>query len=196
METRNRIMDAARELFVSDGLEAVTMRGIAEKIDYTPTAIYYHFADKDSLILELCHEDMQSLSRALVVVLQAGEGDPLEQSRQLGLAYAEWALGHPAHYRFLFMTPKGPIQDHTHEDVNPEEDGYLLLLKIVRDAIASGQLRPELTDVTKLAHVLWATVHGVVSLFLAKEDDPWIEWPDPMGTVKLAIDILTRGMTR
>ncbi len=193
IDTRNRILDAARDLFVKDGMDAVTMRAIADRIDYTPTAIYYHFEDKESLILELCHVDMQSLSRALSAVVQVQ--DPLERLRQLGLAYAEFGLGNPSHYRFLFMTPK-LVPGHTHEDVNPEEDGYLLLLKCVQDARDAGLLRPELSDVTQVAHVLWSTVHGTVSLFLAKEEDPWIEWPDPMETVKLAIDVITRGIRR
>lgn len=193
VETRGRILDAARELFVSDGLDAVTMRAIADRIDYTPTAIYYHFTDKESLILELCHEDMQSLSKALASVARVE--DPLERLRQLGLAYAEFALGNPSHYRFLFMTSK-TIPTHSHEDVNPEEDGYLLLMSVVQDAIAAGRLRPELTDATQVAHLVWASVHGVVSLFLAKGEDPWIEWPNPMETVKLMIEVTMRGIRR
>jgi AcrR family transcriptional regulator len=196
-ETRGRILDAARELFVEDGVEAVTMRAIADRIDYTPTAIYYHFADKESLILELCHVDMLTLSKALQSVAQVP--DPIERLRQLGLAYAEFGLGHPSHYRFLFMTPspKEAAGVHAHSEiVNPEEDGYLLLMKVVGDAIASGRLRPELTDVEQVAHVVWSGVHGVVSLFLAKGQDPWIEWPNPMETVKLMIDVTMRGIQR
>ncbi len=195
IDTRNRILDAARELFVEDGVEAVTMRAIADRIDYTPTAIYYHFADKESLILELCHVDMQTLSQALQSVAQVP--DPIERLRQLGLAYAEFGLSHPSHYRFLFMTPSPEVQSHSHEEiVNPEEDGYLLLMKVVGDAVASGRLRPELTDVEQVAHVVWSGVHGVVSLFLAKGQDPWIQWPKPMDTVKLMIDVTMRGIVR
>ncbi|HTD61922.1 MAG TPA: helix-turn-helix domain-containing protein, partial [Gemmatimonadaceae bacterium] len=54
---RTKILDAARELFAEHGYDAVTMRTIAEKIEYTPTAIYYHFKDKDALIRELCDMD-------------------------------------------------------------------------------------------------------------------------------------------
>ena len=48
------ILDAARELFATEGYEAVTMRRIADRIEYSPTAIYFHFKDKESLVRELC----------------------------------------------------------------------------------------------------------------------------------------------
>jgi len=48
-ETREIILDAARELFLAEGYEGVSMRKVAEKIEYSPTAIYIHFKDKDDL---------------------------------------------------------------------------------------------------------------------------------------------------
>jgi len=52
-ETRGKILDAARRMFVLKGYEGTTMRAIAAKIGYTPTAIYHHFKDKDALVAEL-----------------------------------------------------------------------------------------------------------------------------------------------
>ena len=54
-EIRTRILDAARELFATEGYEAVTMRRIADRIEYSATAIYFHFRDKEALLQELCH---------------------------------------------------------------------------------------------------------------------------------------------
>jgi AcrR family transcriptional regulator len=51
---RKQILDAARELFTELGYEAVSMRRIADKIGYSPTTIYLHFADKEALVRELC----------------------------------------------------------------------------------------------------------------------------------------------
>ena len=50
---RQKILNAARDLFAAQGYEAVTMREIARKIEYSPTAIYTHFQDKEALINEL-----------------------------------------------------------------------------------------------------------------------------------------------
>ena len=62
LETREKILDAARELFIEKGFDGVSMRQIANKIEYTPTTIYGHFQDKEELFLEICHEDFAKLA--------------------------------------------------------------------------------------------------------------------------------------
>ena len=64
-EVREKILDAARDLFVTYGYDGVTMRKVAARIDYSPTAIYLHFADKESLFREVCHQDFHRLSRGV-----------------------------------------------------------------------------------------------------------------------------------
>ena len=105
-EVRQKILDAARELFMSEGYEKVTMRRIAEAIEYSPTAIYLHFEDKDDLVLALCREDFGRL----LAVFEKAElpRDPVDRIRQLGRAYARFGLENPNHYRFMFMTPRSP----------------------------------------------------------------------------------------
>src|SRR2546430_3024314 len=106
-ETRRKILDAARRMFVQQGYEGTTMRAIAAKIGYTPTAIYHHFKDKDALVAELAGLDFRALAQALQ---QTGTvGDPLERLEKVGAAYVEFGLTHPMQYQFLFMTrrPKG-----------------------------------------------------------------------------------------
>ena len=61
-EVREKILDAARDLFVTHGYEGVTMRKVADRIEYSPTAIYLYFADKESLFREICHQDFHRLS--------------------------------------------------------------------------------------------------------------------------------------
>src|SRR3954454_501021 len=84
-DVRARILEAARELFVSHGYEAVTMRQIAEKIEYTPTAIYFHFRDKQALINELCAIDFLKLAQTFNTLTEIK--DPFERLRALGTAY-------------------------------------------------------------------------------------------------------------
>src|SRR5215471_10121676 len=85
LATRELILDAARELFAHEGYDAVTMRGIAEKIEYSPTAIYLHFADKDTLIHELCVADFQALAAAFQPIARVP--DPIERIKRTGRAY-------------------------------------------------------------------------------------------------------------
>src|SRR5688572_10720436 len=102
-ELRTKILDAARELFVQEGYEAVTMRRIAERIEYSPTAIYLHFKDKDSLLRELCEADFLKLAEELVA--RELPEDPVARLRGAALGYVEFARRYPNHYRLMFMTP-------------------------------------------------------------------------------------------
>src|SRR5262249_50434248 len=107
-EVRRKILDSARDLFAKEGYDRVTMRRIAEAIEYSPTTIYNHFEDKDDVVHSLCDEDFTRLLGALQA--QAPPDDPVEAIRQLGRAYARFGIDYPNHYRFMFMTP-GKCED-------------------------------------------------------------------------------------
>ena len=176
-ETRDRILDAARELFVTEGYDGVSMRRVAEKIEYSPTAIYVHFADKNELFHELCHQDYARLAE--VFQSSAMSNDPVERLKQVGRTYIEFGVHNPNHYKFMFMTPHPPVEP---DDVecekmgNPELDAYAFLKWAVQEAIDSGRFREELADAELVSQTLWASVHGVISLHIAKGTDPWVAW--------------------
>ena len=192
-ETRQAILDAARELFVTQGIEATTMRAIALRIGYTPTAIYHHFRDKEALIEELCMADFRALGAAMYKIGRIE--DPVERLRRIGLAYADFALDNPSQYRFMFMT----AQEHRHEEgshARPEEDAYGFLLSTVTDGIEAERYRPELADPQEMAQMMWAGVHGIISLYFTHCDDAFIQWRPPRETVRTTIDVLIRGAVR
>ena len=62
---RRQILSAARELFVNEGYESVSMRKIAERIEYSPTTIYLYFEDKADLLDSVCQETLLSLLNTL-----------------------------------------------------------------------------------------------------------------------------------
>jgi len=191
LETRDKILEAAREMFATQGIEATTMRAIAQRIEYTPTAIYHHFKDKDALITELCHSDFAALGRQFTQMERID--DPVERLRRIGMAYVEFAIAKPHHYQIMFMT-RTPA--HEHPEKNPEEDAYGFLLATVEEGIAAGRFRPELTDPHELAQMTWSSVHGIISLQIAKCHDPWVEWRDLRRTAAQIIDTLVRGILR
>src|SRR5262249_21218093 len=102
-ELRTKILDTARELFVTDGYEAVTMRKIAERIEYSPTAIYLHFADKESLLLEVISAGFAALAAQFAKLVKVQ--DPIERLMKCGRAYVEFGLAHPNHYQLMFSIP-------------------------------------------------------------------------------------------
>jgi hypothetical protein len=99
----------------------------------------------------------------------------------------------------MFMTPsKASLEPESSRLArgNPEEDAYAFLRATVVEAIASGQLRPELTDADLVSQMVWAGTHGVVSLQISNCNDAWIEWRDARETAHTLIEVMLRGLVR
>jgi AcrR family transcriptional regulator len=196
-EVRDKIMAAARVLFAAQGIEAVSMRKIAEAVEYSPTIIYSHFEDKNELLQELCREDFSALATVFRQI--ASLKDPVERIRQIGLAYARFGLEHPNHYRLMFMTRHDwddePCPEAMEHKGNPDEDGYAFLQKTVTEAITTGRFRAELTDADLVSQILWGSVHGIVALEITKATEPWLDWRPFEMRLNLLLDWLQLGMT-
>lgn len=195
-ETRDAILDTARELFIERGIDAVTMREIGKRIGYSATAIYLHFKDKETLIRELCDTDFLALAKELRAIEQIA--DPVEKLRLLGLGYVKFAVSHPNHYRLMFMTPqvKCDLETSKIESGNPEQDAYAHLHAMVLQAHEASCFRPDLDDADLIAQTLWAGLHGVCSLEIAKKQDCWVNWRDFESRIVLMQDVLMRGLLR
>jgi AcrR family transcriptional regulator len=168
---------------------------VAEKIEYSPTAIYVYFADKNELFHELCRQDFARLQE----VMQSREmsADPIERLRQIGRSYIQFGVRFPNHYVFMFMTPHLP-QEPDEEDReimgNPEKDAYAMLKWAVQETINAGCFRDEVQDAELVSQTLWASVHGVISLNIAKCKDPWVEWRPLEDRAEMMLDITLRGL--
>ncbi|HEX9120333.1 MAG TPA: TetR/AcrR family transcriptional regulator [Terriglobales bacterium] len=197
LETREKILDAARELFLTEGYDGVSMRQVAERIDYSPTAIYVHFADKDELFRELVHADFARL--AGVFQDAANLSDPVERIKRVGFAYIEFGRRYPNHYKLMFMT-ECPLTGLDEVDCelkgNPELDAYAFLKHSVQQAIDAGVFREELRDAELLSQTLWAAVHGVISLNIAKHSDAWVAWRPLEQRAQLTLDAILRGLLK
>jgi len=194
-ETRQKILDAARDLFVQRGFEATSMRAIADRIEYTPTAIYHHFDNKEALLDELCNQDFRDLARAFQRI--GGVEDPVDRIGRIGKAYVEFGIQHPKHYEFMFMVPR-PAQHKGDAPTkgDPSEDAYAFLRQTVAEAIEAGRFRAEFSDPDQVAQILWGALHGLLSLQITKSKDPWVEFKNVESTAGLASQALLRGMLR
>jgi AcrR family transcriptional regulator len=195
-QLRTFIIDSARELFVTRGVEAVTMREIAKRIDYSATSIYLHFADKDAVLRAILDVDMLALATSLNAILQIS--DPVERLQALGHGYAEFALSFPNHYRLMFMAERNPCdpEKSSLQKNNAEQDAYFLLKTVVNDVYLAGRFRAELQDVDLVAQTIWAGVHGACSLQIAMACDKWVNWTDISARLQLMQAVLIRGLLR
>ena len=195
LETRTRIMDAARDLFAREGYDAVSMRRLAEAIEYSPTAIYVHFEDKQDLLLQICQCDFLSMAEGMTDLQKVA--DPVERIRRMGSAYIRFGVEHPNHYRLMFMTPVEFPPDAAAKDPNKgnvDRSSYALLRRTCEEAIERGRIRPEYRDADLVAQTFWSAVHGVASLHIVKSGSPWIDWKgvEPLATT--VVDGILRGM--
>ena len=187
-EVRRKILDAARELFMAEGYERVTMRRIADAIEYSPTTIYNHFKDKDDLVNALCHEEFSQLFGALD--LAAPARDPVAWIRQIGVAYASFGLANPNHYRFMFMTR---IQDG-HQVSEPGRQSFDILRTAVARAIRSGAFAKG--NVDTIAQVLWANIHGAVALLVTYKPTQFPGAPAAPDLIEQVLDNGIRGFVK
>jgi len=194
--TRQLILDAARELFVELGYEGVSMRKVAHRIDYSPTAIYLHFADKEALFKELCGHDFAELAaefRKLSAI-----PDPQQRLAACGRAYIEFAVAHPNHYRLMFMTPVNlpPSDEQLQRRGNPDQDAYAFVRSLLAECLREGLFRPELTDPELLAQTIWAAVHGVAALEITQCSQSGIDWRSLRQRSDLILEGIMHGLAR
>lgn len=171
---RQEILDAASELFVKEGFENVSMRRIADRIEYSPTTIYLYFKDKAELLESICHETFGKLIQRLTKITEQ-PGDPIDRLKGGLVTYVEFGLENPQHYRSTFMTPLPDEFDHE-KYVKPDAPGiqaFDILRRCVYDCIAAGKIRTK--DAELVSQALWAGVHGVTSLLITHSHFPWVE---------------------
>lgn len=195
-QLRTLIIDAARELFVTKGVEAVTMREIAKRIGYSATSIYLHFADKEAVLRAICDTDFLALATSLKDIMQIP--DPVERMKALGQGYAKFALSHPNHYRLMFMAARMPysVEESCLQQHSAEQDAYFQLKTVVADVHAAGRFKAELQDVDLIAQTIWAGMHGVCSLQITMACDTWVNWTDISARLHLMQTVLISGLLR
>ena len=175
------------------------MRAIADKLDYTATAIYHHFRNKEELMIELATNDFRSLAGAFGRIGRIE--DPIERLRRVGEAYVDFALTHPMQYQLMFMTPHPVMAVKGITRGDPGQDAYAFLRRIWEDALAAGRVRPEFTDPEELAQMCWSQLHGLLSLHICKHNatqngESWIAWRDARHTARRMSEALIRGLTQ
>lgn len=191
---RNEILEAARALFVEEGYDAVSMRKVAQRIEYSPTTIYLHFKDKGELFQAICEEMFAKLSRKLEESAKKRAADPspdpIEALREGLQIYAKFALKNPEHYTVTFMLPRNQVVPF---DGSTGQQAFDFLRSGVTACVETGAFSDDV-DIEAASQSLWAAVHGVVALLIAKCDRfPFIK---AERLVDETIDTMIRGLRR
>lgn len=159
---RRLILDTAMKLFLEEGFKKVTMRRIAEIIEYSPASIYSYFENKDDILYALYREGFEELHRRQQAILTVKE--PAKRIRKHGEVYISFALENPELYELMFImyAPVKKIRERDKGDIALVT--YEILKKDVKECIAAGVIPRANTDTATFS--LWSLVHGIVSLII------------------------------
>ncbi len=187
---RQEILDAASELFVHDGYENVSMRRIADKIEYSPTTIYIYFKDKAELLEQVCKETFARLVKRLSKITEQ-PGDPVERLKRGLIAYIEFGLQNPHHYRATFMMPIPEGFDKTkyHQEDSPGMQAFSFLTRGLGECIKAGKM-PAM-NVELASQTLWAGIHGITSLLITHYT---FRWAGREKVIHSTVDTLVAGL--
>ncbi|WP_118178967.1 TetR/AcrR family transcriptional regulator [Paraburkholderia phosphatilytica] len=163
---RERILDAARRIVVREGFGALSMRKIADAIEYSPATLYLHFESRDEIARTLCVEGYSQLLATLMPV--ASIADPAERLRALGRGYVAFGVAHPETYRLMFMEDPSYTESALTDAAASDESGEaaMRLMTDALDALKAQQRLPATLDSAVGAEAFWATIHGIVALKL------------------------------
>ncbi|GHO87048.1 TetR/AcrR family transcriptional regulator [Dictyobacter formicarum] len=161
-ELKQSVLEAARTIALADGWSNVTMRKIADHIEYSHAAIYAYFENKEVLLLELVHEGFRLLEADLKRA-RAQAHDPEEAMRLIAHGYLEFAWRYPELYRLMYG-----LDGVTFSISEPEKEGLQIedvVTLTVKDVLDfHGWSTEHLAD---QVNILWGTAHGLVTLTLA-----------------------------
>jgi AcrR family transcriptional regulator len=189
-ELRQRILDASLGILEREGFDALTMRKVADAIEYSPAAIYLYFDSREQIAQALGRRAFQQLLSYLQRAAEAAE--PAARLHAMAQEYARFALDNPAGYRLVFMESESvtaAVFDHAAAEGEPDvgQQCFALLLGSLEPFAAAGD------DAQQLTILFWTTLHGIVSLKITCSK--FLTAPAE-ELVRGAVDQLLRGLQR
>lgn len=160
--TATSILVAARELLDREGVAAVSMRPVAERVGITPMAIYRHYADRARLLNAVADEGFNKLAarvRALPL-----KGDVVNRLTQVAEVFLDAALQFPNLYELMFLVPREGARVYPRDFTSGASPTFSPTVDILRDAMRAGELRSD--DPVEIAFELSALSHGLIVLYL------------------------------
>lgn len=160
-KVRDAIIHAAETIFTEEGEAGLSMRRIAERIDYSPAALYKYFDSKEALFREIRESFFERLHDRMKAVSEVVDDGPMLGTACIR-AYVETGLEQPGHYKLAFSSFPD-LDDHpeeTHAYAAAE-----FLNQMITQSMERGWFRP--LDLKLAAKSVWAATHGLTQLAVA-----------------------------
>ncbi|QJD79445.1 TetR/AcrR family transcriptional regulator [Spirosoma rhododendri] len=191
-EMRVLILDAAQKLFVANGFEKVSIRNIADAIEYSPATIYLYYKDKNELLYALHSRGFAKMADEFIALQVITE--PFEKLVQMGRVYIDFAIANPELFDLMFIM-RDPLDKLESGEWVEGHRAFDIVMQTVQECIDAGGFQPR--DARTTAMMIWSGVHGYTALYLRKRLDifPACDIPVIMeDAYSLFCDVLKRGL--
>jgi len=159
-KTRQAILAAAHQIIVEQGPDALSMRSLAERIDYSPSGLYEYFDGKEQILAAVCGEGHALLAQAMRQVAEALP--PEEYLAEIGQVYIDFAAANPALFRLMFAAVPAEPPDAS---LLSSRSSYRVLLEAIQRGIDQGVFQQrEGFGLHEMAFAAWSMVHGISML--------------------------------
>jgi AcrR family transcriptional regulator len=190
-EMRGLILNRAMSLFLEDGFENITLRRIAEKIEYSPATIYLYYKDKNEILYAIHDIGFERLYKQQQTILSIK--NPWRRLKKHGSIYIKFALENPEYYDLMFIMrgPAKKIKEKKEWEIGLRS--FEFLKKNINECIKAGYLSKTNLDVAAFA--FWSLTHGIASLVIRER---CIMFPEKHlnSIIERAIDFVLEGIVK
>lgn len=181
---RSGILATAWQLVKDEGWQSLSIRKIAEAIEYSVPVIYDHFENKEAILQEFAKEGFRLLSRKVLLAKEKA-GDPVSEIKAIADAYWNFALKNKEYYQLMYGVGMPCCESSKCEGT----DGFG---HTVRTSIAAAISKGAATDTSVCLkyHTLWSILHGLVSIKIMNNS------PDAGELNKLVLDDAIDGFVK
>jgi AcrR family transcriptional regulator len=190
---RRAILDAARELFVSEGYRNVSIRKIAERIEYSPAAIYSYFPSKDDIFFSLAEEGFRLLytrDNAAALDQELPPLPPLDRVRAIFWRLYEFSRQHPQYFELMFVDRSVPRISREYERFAFAREMRAHLVQQIQASVDANAL-PATVNPTVAFRLLTMGLLGVAMMRLS---DRLGSSEDPDALARDVLNVTLRGL--
>lgn len=163
--SRDLIVDTARAMISDEGLESLSLRNLASRLEVTAPALYAHVDAKADLLRLIAERQFRDLIARFEAV---DPSDPIERIRGLASAYVDHALADPELFKVLFLFPPAMVAADQGAELSAATEAFAMAAQSVVDAQASGAV--DVADPLVAALSIWCGAHGVATVLLLGVD--------------------------
>lgn len=169
-EHRELILNAASEIIAKEGIENLSIRKIASRIEYSPAIIYHYFHDKDEILNHLMQTGYHKIVRALSS-LSTSADTPEKRLNELTRKYIEVALQMPDEYKAIQLNSSSGILEHTStlfKGASGKKPALKILFLCLKDIFKDKNIDDNLIELT--AQVIWTATFGLIIRLIIEKD--------------------------